>query len=272
MRRGSVVAGGILILIGVLAILQFIVRAFVPSFHIMWIFWPVVLIVLGVWMLRGFRWGRGREVEREDSSVPLDGATEAAVRVHHGAGRLSIGSGAAPGDLLTGTFGGGLDAQSSRSGARLSVEMRIKDRDVANYFTSWTRGRHGALDWDFRLAQGIPLDLVLETGANEARLALTDLSVRELTVKTGASATTVELPARAGRTRVRVESGAASVRLRVPAGVSALIRVNAALSGTHVDEARFPRSGDSYRSPDFDAAANRVEITVDSGVGSIDVR
>jgi hypothetical protein len=272
MRRGSIIIGGVLILIGVLAILQLLIRALGLAFSIWWIFWPVILIGLGVWMLRGFRWGRGTEVAREDASVPLDGATEASVRVRHGAGRLSIGSGAAAGDLISGSFGGGLDAVTSRSGGKLSVEMRIKDRDVTNYFTSWTRGRHGALDWDFRLAQGIPLDLELETGANEARLTLTDLAVRELRLKTGASSTTIDLPAGVPHTRVQVDSGAASVRLRVPAGVAAMIRVNAALAGIHVDPARFPRMGDFYRSPDWDTASSKVEISVETGVGSVDVR
>ncbi len=272
MRRWNFVIGAVLIVVGVFTVLQLLLNALGIAFRIWWIFWPVVLIGLGVWILQGFRWRGGREVEKEDASVPLEGATEASVRVRHGAGRLFIGSGAGPGELLSGSFGGGLEAHTSRSGGRLAVEMRIKDRDVANYFTTWTRGRTGVLDWDFRLAQGIPLDLELETGANESRLTLTELAVRDLRLKTGASSTQIDLPARVAYTRVSVDCGAASVRLRVPAGVAALIRVTAAIAGVHVDTLRFPRVGDFYRSSDWDSAASKVEITVETGVGSIDVR
>jgi hypothetical protein len=129
----------------------------------------------------------------------------------------------------------------------------------------------GALDWDLVLNGSIPLSLELETGASETRLSLTDLQVRDLRVSTGASSTTVDLPARAGMTRVRIESGAAAAKLRVPQGVAAHVTVRGALAGIRVDESRFHKSGDTYRSPDWETAQNRVEILVETGVGSVEV-
>jgi hypothetical protein len=47
------------------------------------------------------------------------------------------------------------------------------------------------------------------------------------------------------------------------------IRGKVWLGGTQVDETRFPRSATGgWMSPDYDAAANRVDITVDGGFGS----
>jgi hypothetical protein len=271
MKRWSIVLGVVLIVIGVFTVLQLVINALGIAFRIWWIFWPLVLIGLGVWILQGFRFRSGREVAREEASIPLEGAAGAVVRVHHGAGRLHIAGGAADGELASGSFGGGLEASTARSADRLSVDMRIKHRDVADYFRTWSRGRTGVLDWDFRLTPAVPLELELETGANETRLSLADLQVTSLKIKTGASSTTVELPARVPLTRVSVECGAASVKLRVPAGVAALVRVNAAIAGVRVDSMRFPRFGDAYRSADWDGAACRVEISVDTGVGSVEV-
>ena len=259
MVRWNWVIGVVLIVLGAITLLGI--------FHV---FWPLLLIAVGVLIVMGASWRRGEAV-REQAAVALDGAQEAAVRVRHGAGKLSIGAGTAPGDLLSGSFGGGLDALKSRDGGRLAVEMRVKDRDVTHYVFPWTRGNIGVLDWDFVLNTAVPLTLALETGASESRLLLTDLQVRELSVSTGASSTIVDLPARAGMTRVRVESGAASVKLRVPAGVAASISIRGALAGIHVDTSRFPKVGDSYRSADYDSAANRVEISVETGVGSIEI-
>ena len=61
------------------------------------------------------------------------------------------------------------------------------------------------------------------------------------------------------------------MKLRVPQGVAASIQVRSALAGIHVDRSRFPQSGAGYRSADYDSAANKVEIFVETGVGSVDI-
>ncbi len=274
-KRWSFIIGAVLILLGVLTIGNYLLRAIGFTRGIMWLFWPVVLIGVGVLIIQGFgsgRWtGKGGDVPREESSIPLDGASEASVTVHHGAGRLVIGGGAGSGDLLSGSFGGGLDARTTRDGGKLTADMSIKERDVSRFVGTWVQGKYGFLDWSFNLTKVVPLSLTLETGANETRADLTDLLVRDLRLRTGASSTAVDLPARAGHTKVSVESGAASVKLKVPADVAAKIRVTSALAGIKVDSARFPRSGDGFASPDWDSAANKAEITVETGVGSIEI-
>lgn len=105
--------------------------------------------------------------------------------------------------------------------------------------------------------------------AARADLDLHTVRVRRLEIQTGASETRVRLPAAAGMTEVKAETGAAARALEVPSGVAARIRSRMALASTQVDEARFPRSADGYASPDFDGAANRVDIDVQGGVGSV---
>lgn len=266
MRRWSFIIGAILIAAGVFSILGI-------AFRIMWLFWPVILIGVGAWMVAGVsRRPGGTGVPREQASIPLDGARDAAVTVRHGAGRLAIGPGAAGDQLLSGSFGGGLDASRRTEAGRLVVDMRVRDRDVSHYILGpWRRGWAGTLDWDFALNPGIPLSLRLETGASEARLSLADLQVRELLLKTGASSTTIDLPARAGHTRVTVESGAAAVKIRVPQGVAASIVVRSTLAGVRVDRTRFPESAAGFRSADFDSAPHKAEIFVETGVGSVEI-
>ncbi len=270
MRRWSFVVGAALVLLGILAILNAVLGI---SLHI---FWPIVLIAVGAWIIfgisRGRPWGGGPGVSREQDSVPLEGAKEAAVSIHHGAGRLAVGGGAA-GDLLaSGTFGGGLEVSRRMEGTRLVADMRVRDRDPARWFFGpWRGGWGGLLDWDLGLNPSVPLSLRVDSGASETRLSLQDLQVRELLLKTGASSTTVELPERAGHTRMTVESGAAAVRIRVPQSVAASIVVRSTLAGVRVNTARFPGSLGVYRSPDFDSAANKAEIFVETAVGSVEI-
>jgi hypothetical protein len=68
-----------------------------------------------------------------------------------------------------------------------------------------------------------------------------------------------------------VSVGAASLTLEVPIGVAARIRSKMALGSSQIDESRFPRTFDGYLSPDFEGAANRVDITIEGGVGSVKV-
>jgi hypothetical protein len=271
-RRPRFVIGTVLIVIGALVLLNVLFRALGIAFRVGWVLWPLVLIGIGVWLVAGFARGGGRSVVREQASVPLEGATSAEVIVRHGAGRLSIGSGAAAGQLLSGVFGGGLDAERRREGQKLVVNMRVKERDLPRYlFGSWREGWAGRMDWDFLLSPSVPLDLRLETGASESVLSLADLDVRELTIKTGASSTTVELPRAAAMTRVSIECGAAAVKVRVPPTVAASIVVKSALAGVRVDSTRFHPVGAGWESPGFGTASSRTEIFVETGVGSVEI-
>jgi hypothetical protein len=93
-----------------------------------------------------------------------------------------------------------------------------------------------------------------------------------LILETGASSTEIDLPERAGTTSVRVRAGAAGVVLNVPRGVAARVRGSAGIATIDVDTRRFPHVGEKeYRSPDFDTAANRVDIDIETGVGSVAV-
>jgi hypothetical protein len=223
---------------------------------------------MGVWILFGTVLGN-RAGTSEHASVPDEGAARARLRVDHGAGRIRITAGGENGNLVEGDFGGGLDLHTRREGDLLNVEMKVPVQFFP--FGPWNWGPHG-LDWTFGLKRGIPITLRINSGAGEADIDLTELQVTEQGLYTGATSSKIALPAHAGHTRVNVEAGAASVRLIVPAGVAGRIRNQSGLSSITIDPSRFPRTGDTYQSPDFDSAANKVEIDIRTGVGSVDVR
>lgn len=218
--------------------------------------WPWLAIGLGVWFLIGAIIPGGRP--QEHLAVPLAGAPAAAVRVSFGAGRLTMGA-AAPGMLVDGSFAGGVVQRADGPG-------RIELSQDTTYGLPWLD--HGS-DWVVGLTGEVPLDLRVDAGASRTDLDLSALRLRRLEIHTGASETRVRLPAAAGATDVRAETGAASLTLEVPAGVAARIRSRMALGSSQVDEGRFPRTTDGYASPDYETAANRVDIEVQGGVGSV---
>lgn len=263
MRRGSIFWGIVIILLGIILLFA----QFFPDINVWGLIWPLFLILLGVWFLVGHRMGGSLAVEQVN--LPLSDIREARIRLHHGAGRLEIGPAAAPETLLSGLFAGGVEQRLDRQGSAASLDLRTR----TDVFMGWPGvNMTGGLTWTVNLTRDIPLQLELETGASETRLNLQDLMVTELILKTGASSTVATLPARAGMTRVNVQAGAALVELRVPEGVAARIQVKSGLAGIHIDSNRFPAAMNGYGTPGFDTAANRADIYVETGVGSIDIR
>lgn len=226
---------------------------------------PVIIIAIGIGLaLSAISQVRSGGGEMEPVSVPLDGATEARVRLEHGAGSLRVraGEGLA---LVEGRCAGGVDTDVERSAGR--VEARLRGRAGL----PWGGGRERGFEWDLALARHVPIALEVRSGASDSDLDLTNVRLTELQIHTGASKTAVRLPA-TGRYAVRAGGGAMSLTLQVPEGVAARIEARGGLSDLKVDERRFPRWGGEWRSADYEAAEHRADIRLDTGAASVEIR
>lgn len=221
--------------------------------------WPVLLIVLGLWFVIGAVVPPRRGLH-ETFSLPLGDATEAEVRITFGAGALTTRP-AARGSLVDGEFKGGVIERMLGPG-------RVQLSQDTRYGLPWLSHES---TWTVGLTDAVPLDLHVDGGASRAVLDLRDLRLRKLELETGASETRVLLPRSAGRTTVKAQAGVASLTFEVPQGVAARIRSRMALGSSQIDQSRFPPSSVGYESPDFETAVNRVEITIDGGLGSVRV-
>lgn len=264
MARSSTFLAVVLIVIGAVILLGNLLGA-----EIWGLVWAAILILVGGWILWGALHG-WRGVHADEVTIPLEGAQAARIRLRHAAGRLLLGGGAAAGELLTGSFGGGVEHSGRRSGDSLEVDLRVPPEDFVGFAMPWTRA--GGLVWSVRLSDALPLSLDVGSGASEMRLDLADLRVSDLKVEVGAGKVDLRLPSKAGHVTANVRTGAGSVTVTVPEGVAARIHIGGALSDTRVNRARFPRSGGFYQSPDYDAAANRVELRIETAVGSTVIR
>lgn len=229
---------------------------------------PILLVLLGVALLVGWRGGT-RQLEMVNDSAPLNGATRATVTLKHGAGRLNVRAGTDPNLLFAGTFAGGVKKTASYQNGTANLELKTPEEIWGNLSFPGTRG----LEWDLALNPTVPLALKYEGGAAETRMDLSGLKMTGLEISTGASSTDVVLPVPSGTVRVVVSSGAASVKLRLPADVPASIHGTMGLGSLDVDAMRFPRRGSgAFESDNYATAADRIEVTVEGGVGSVQVR
>jgi hypothetical protein len=230
----------------------------------LWRLWPLILVVIGLDVLLQVSWRRGRP-GGEPLSIDRDSLSEAEVIVEFGAGTLRVGAGAAAGKLLEGEFSDGAEYQMRPGQVRL---YGSRDWSRWGWWGWWgSRGRY----WDVRLTPDIPLRLRFQLGACQSNLDLGDLRVTDLALETGAADTRIQFPRAAGMTRAKIKTGAASVRLSVPDGVAARITATMAIGSLDVDTRRFLRSGAGFASPDYDTAANKLDLSIESGVGSVTV-
>ena len=250
----------IILVIGLLLFVDLAGLADIDAFGLLATWWPLILIGLGLVVLAGALWPRGDSLV-DTLTIPVSGATSGEVTLWFGAGELEVVAGTA-GTLVDGTFEGGVVRRDLGPGR---VELRT---DVSSVWP-WFGGQR--VHWRVGLAPDLPIALWLEGGASRSTLELGALNVPTLAVKTGASDTRIALPASIDRCDVRIDAGAAQVRVTVPPGVSARIRAQMGLGSTSIDETRFPRASGGWASADYETAAQRAEMVIQGGVGSVRV-
>jgi hypothetical protein len=240
------------------------------SVNVWGLIWPAFLILLGISFLLGNVRG-SEEMVLEEGSIDLEGAEGATVTVKHGAGKLTVNSGAESGTLASGMFANGLDARVKRDGNQLIVTMQPQSPVFPDVMFPWNWTSGKGFQWEFGFTKDIPLNLVFETGAVDAHLDLAGLQVKDLLLKTGASSTNLTLPAAAGFTHVKIEAGVAAVNIRVPEGVAARVEAEVGLASVSVNQSRFPKLNGYYQSVDYESAENKVDIRIETGLGAIEI-
>ena len=259
MKRDNLFWGMALILVGVLLFLQTqgFIRNVIPYL------WPLALILFGSWIILGVYWTPTRS-EEETFSFPLGAAKSARFKFSHGAGRIEITGGAPVGQALVGSSAVGMNKESSMHGDQLDVTV-----EAGPSFVPFIGPSQGV--WRFQLTQEIPLTLSVDAGASSLNIDLQDVLASRVELNTGASSSTVTVPAR-GASLLDIEAGAASVNVHVPNATAARIRVREGVNAVNVDTNRFPRVDSGfYQSSDYNTAADRAEINIEAGLGSVTV-
>jgi hypothetical protein len=256
MSRGALFWGLVLVLFGTAFLLQNLNIIQVN----LWLFLgPIFVILLGLWILLEPVIG----LKSEHLSIPLRESGNYLLRISYGAGRLQIGPGLEGGNLLEGDFSGGVSHQSSQANGtwRLNLSM-------PTIFGPFLQ----SLYWRFRLNCGVPLEIEAEIGAAESTIDLSDLQVKSFRLSTGASSTSITLPAKAGLCKCVVKAGLAAVTIRIPEGVAARIQANAGLGEVNVDRNKFSKDKSRFESANYEQAVNKVDLYVEVGLGSIEIR
>lgn len=208
---------------------------------------------------------RGRTA---DVAVPLGDAEGAAIDLEVAAGRLRVSGGAADGDALTGTVGLSRGQRLVADSAGRDGVARVRVAAEGRWFRLGVNPNRVA-PWDVRVTDTVPVVLRLSSGVGEAEVDLRQLTLEEARLDVGLGRTVVVLPDR-GRPRIRVDGGVGEVFLRVPDTIPARVAIHTSVGSTSV-EGTFRREGDVYTTPGWDDATERIDVTVETSLGSVRV-
>jgi len=86
-------------------------------------FWPICVILAGVWILLGGSRSRAAGRSMQTFTVPLQGAREASLQINHGVGRMELRAGASTDQFLKGTSALAMNLNSKLAGQRLEVAI-----------------------------------------------------------------------------------------------------------------------------------------------------
>lgn len=295
-KRASIIGPLILITIGVL----FLLANFGYISGSFWLsllqFWPLILILLGLEILIGRTWqgqilvllagllavggvvwllmnpavaplGMGMQTETVGESST--GVQSAHLELKTGVGDLDMRP-------LVGSDGNWIEGTVSHP-ASLRLAQEYQNTGGVAQLKLDTEGNviflgNSSERWNIHVAPGMPLTLKIDAGVGSSKLDLNALDVTDIDMNTGVGGTEVILPSNAGTVNARIKGGIGGLTILIPVGVPARIRSNSGIGGASINQARFPSTGqDLFESPDYATATNRIDLTVDAGIGGITI-
>jgi hypothetical protein len=152
----------------------------------------------------------------------------------------------------------------------------------------------GGTEWQIYLNSMVSCDLTAHSDGGNVKLNLAGMAITQVSADTGGGNVDVILPDNAANLNVTARTGAGNVSVEIGSGTSGGNTVNASSGlgkvivllpsdlaarihvagglGKGIVDSRFNKIDDhTYQSLDYDGAADRIEITVKCGAGSLSV-
>ncbi len=219
-----------------------------------------------------FVFGEGNGPGATDVSVPRGDATQLMLTLNAGATRAYSVSGGAT--ALVEAHSADLDLRTRISGTTRAI-VRLDQVSPNGFF------RAGGADIQVRVASDVPASLVINAGAGEFDIDLSDVRVTAADVNVGASSMRFVLPKPSGDVSIDMNGGASNIVITVPDGVEARISTSGGLLSLRSDNPRLGNTGTasgvfagktSVETSGYRAAHDRVTMTITAGASSIVVR
>jgi len=240
-----------------------------------------------------------KKVLSDTFSEPLNGATTAMIDINAGDGNLTIDPLIGGESLLASGTLQYLQKQGAPTRTLVSRDgqaaLTLKGGGAGQpWFRFPWSACNGATEWQIHLNPTVLSDITAHSDGGNVKLNLAGMTVTRVSADTGGGNMEVILPDNAanlsvsaqtgggnvavesgsvlmGSNLINAKSGAGNVDVRIPSNVAARIHVTTGVGVATLDPRFSKIDKNTYQSLDFDSAANRVEITIQSGAGNVSV-
>lgn len=294
-RRPSITGPVILIALGVIFLLNNLGLIELNVWDVVMRFWPILLIAVGLDILIGHRsaWGAAIALivvlailaggivffdkqprwtnASEKIEIPLRNVENAIVTIDPALGYLHLGAlpkGAhtlVEGDVRP-LIGEEISETIDFSGTRATVDLRTKGFIVVPFFSGWS----GQPSWDLALHPGVAIDMIVDFGVGKVELDLRDLQIGEIQAEHGIGQLILLLPPEANDD-IFLKGGIGEILVVIPKNVGVRLSADVGIGNVRVPSG-YARDGDFYISPGYAAAEKQIEMVIDLGIGSVQVR
>jgi hypothetical protein len=125
-------------------------------------------------------------------------------------------------------------------------------------------------EWDIRLNDEVPTDLVVQMGAGESDLDLDSLTLRGLNLQMGAGKTTVDLTGDYAKGfDASIQGGVGEAKVLLPSAVGIKAKAEGGIG--KIDAKGLRRVGDSYVNDAYGESDVNLSVDVQGGVGQINL-
>lgn len=294
-KREGIVASTFLIGIGLIFLLANLGYLNVSIWQMVFTLWPILIIAIGfdilvgrrsIWasiagivvilaILVGSLWifgvsyAGGTALAGEQVQQSLNGATRSSILIEGGAGDMRIGGTSNPDILVEGNVPSGAASrvQSSYVVNGGIGSFTLRDTGVQGFVPF---GTTEAIGWRLNLTEAIPLEISLGLGAGNIDADLKSLNMDELVVNMGVGDTMVILPDR-DRLDAQVKGAIGQIVIVVPEDAGVRLNADTALVSLSVPD-EYQRVADSYESPNFNTADNKINLSVNMAIGNVVLR
>jgi hypothetical protein len=205
------------------------------------------------------------DVNTDTQSVDLGSASTARAQFEFAAGSLRVDGGAD--QLMEATFRTNVPAWQAQVNYNINGsqgELLVK-QPTDNKLP--VRGEV-INDWNIRLNNAVPLDLVVNTGAGVINLNLSDLDLSTLQVETQAGTTSLDLSGNWDHdVTAAITGGVGELSITLPSEIG--VRVNMDTALVSVTTTGLEKDGDGYVNQAYGTAPNTLTLDLQTGIGSV---
>jgi hypothetical protein len=208
------------------------------------------------------------KMQRESKSVDSKNADSARAQLKMGAGELNLTGGAD--QLMEADF----SYNVSKWKPKVSYEVSGKKGQLVVEQGSANGGNlsGGARnEWEIRMNDEVPTDLVVRLGAGESDLDLDSLTLTGVDVRMGAGKTTVDLSGDYTRDfDATIEGGVGQATILLPSEIGVKAKAQGGLG--KINAKGLKKVGDSYVNDAYGESDTNISVDVKGGVGEINLK